>query len=191
MKQREDFPSGYTKTQAIIGIVLFTLGTLAIIMPTNAADLIARMDLADASLIGEEYIRAPENSIVFLSDEEREEKLNDLHAEKLQESPVATVFITTSAYNSIPGQTDASPYHTAIGSMTRDGVIASNYFPIGTKIRIPDYFGDQVFRVEDAMNPRYYKTMDIWMEDIEDAKDWGRIYVKAEIVKYGLGPGVE
>jgi 3D (Asp-Asp-Asp) domain-containing protein len=96
-----------------------------------------------------------------------------------------------SAYNSVPGQTDGSPFRTAIGSMTRDGVIASNYFPIGTKIRIPDHFGDQVFRVEDRMNKRYHKTLDIWMEEISDAKQWGRRYVKVEIVKYGLGRGVE
>ena len=191
MKKPEQMASGYTKTQTVIALFTLFAGTLMLMQSTNAADWIQPNSLVDAPLIGKEYIRPPEESIIMLSEEEVAENRAKLRQEQLQAEPVGTVYMMASAYNSVPGQTDASPYRTAIGSLTRDGVIASNYFPIGTKLRIPDHFGDQVFRVEDRMNPRYHKTLDIWMEEIPDAKQWGRRYIKVEIVKYGLGRGVE
>lgn len=36
------------------------------------------------------------------------------------------------AYSSTNGQTDGTPYLTAIGTPVRDGIIAANFLPIGT-----------------------------------------------------------
>lgn len=191
MKKPADLSSGYTKTQAILVSLTILLGTLFMISSTDAADKLSLKVLQDAMVIGSESIRAPQESLVMLPEEVQEENLQKLRDEAKQVESLSTVYMNASAYNSVPGQTDASPFKTAIGSLTRDGVIASNYFPIGTKIRIPDHFGDQVFRVEDRMNPRYNKTLDIWMEDISEAKKWGRRYIKVEVVKWGLGRGVE
>lgn len=186
---KSEMISGYTKTQALIlsSFLFFSGVTFLGITDVTANDL----DLSRAVLIGKETIHAPDESMIFLSEDEREEKKEEIR-EALENTPaVSTTYMTASAYNSVPGQTDGSPFSTAIGSNARDGVIASNYFPIGTKIRIPDHFGNKVFRVEDRMNPRYDKTLDIWMEEISDAKQWGRRYVKVEVVKWGLGRGVE
>lgn len=191
MKQPVDYSAGYTKTQAILVSVTILIGTTFMIASTNAATNFNLSDLSDAPLIGAEAIRAPEESMILLPEDQREDNLAKIREEALTMDTLSTVYMEASAYNSVPGQTDASPYKTAIGSLTRDGVIASNYFPIGTRIRIPDHFGDKVFRVEDRMNPRYHKTLDIWMEEISDAKQWGRRYIKVDVVKWGLGRGVE
>lgn len=191
MKQPVAQATGYTKTQVIIVVFAIIVGTLTLIPTTEAAIKSSLTNLEDAPFIGKEYISPPDNSPVMLTGDAHAEAQSEWNAEYDSPEAVGVVYMTASAYNSVPGQTDGSPFHTAIGSLTRDGVIASNYFPIGTKIRIPDHYGDKVFRVEDRMNPRYNKTLDIWMEDIQEAKQWGRRYIKVEIVKYGLGRGVE
>lgn len=85
--------------------------------------------------------------------------------------------ILASAYNSLPGQTDGSPWTTASGTRCREGVVASNHFPIGTKLMIEGYKG-KVFVVEDRMNRRYKKKIDIWFRDYDDAINFGVRRVK-------------
>lgn len=97
--------------------------------------------------------------------------------------PAYTVKVTATAYNSLPGQTDSTPFITASGTHTRWGVVAANFLPIGTKIRIPDLYGDQIFVVEDRMNPRYYKRVDVWMEHYSDAKQFGVRNINIEVYK--------
>ena len=45
--------------------------------------------------------------------------------------------------------------------------------PIGTKVKIPALYGEEVFIVEDRMNRRYDVHMDIWMEETADARNFG------------------
>ena len=85
------------------------------------------------------------------------------------------------AYSSTPDQTDSTPFITANGSHVRDGIVAANFLPFGTKVRIPEVFGDKVFSVEDRMNARYYYKMDVWMPTYEEARDFGLKYVEVEI----------
>ncbi len=86
--------------------------------------------------------------------------------------------VTASAYNSLPEQTDSTPFITASGTHVRRGVIAANFLPMGTQITIPDIYGDEVFVVEDRMNVRYQNNIDIWMEHVADANLFGRRSVK-------------
>ncbi len=190
MKSPEAYPSGYTKTQVVLTTALLSFGFLFLVDQSRAAELFTTNAVAP-SLIGRETIHLPERSIVMLAGEQREQAEQKWTEKMKKVEPIAVDYMMASAYNSLPEQTDGSPYLTAIGSLTRDGVIATNYYPIGTKIRIPDYYGEKVFRVEDRMNPRYSKTLDIWMESKTDAKEWGRRYIKVEIVQYGKGRGVE
>ena len=91
------------------------------------------------------------------------------------------VKISMTAYSSTPDQTDSTPFITANGSHVRDGIVAANFLPFGTKVRIPEVFGDKVFSVEDRMNARYYYKMDVWMPTYEEAKNFGLKYVEVEI----------
>lgn len=95
---------------------------------------------------------------------------------------VKTVVMT--AYSSTRDQTDSDPFTTASGQKVRDGIIAMNGVPFGTKLRIPDKFGDKVFVVQDRMAARHgaYRA-DIWMKTRHDAKQWGVKRVKVEILK--------
>lgn len=93
-----------------------------------------------------------------------------------------TVVVEASAYSSTPDQTDASPFTTASGTQVRDGVIATNFLPFGTVIKIPALYGDKVFVVEDRMNKRYWHTIDLWFSSRELANQFGRKQVVIEIV---------
>jgi 3D (Asp-Asp-Asp) domain-containing protein len=83
------------------------------------------------------------------------------------------VFVSLTAYSSTPDQTDASPFITANGSYVRDGIIAANFLPFGTRVKIPELFGDKVFVVEDRMNRRYWYKVDIWFPDRASAIQFG------------------
>ena len=91
--------------------------------------------------------------------------------------------LEVSAYNSEVAQTDDSPFITAKGTHVRDGIVATNILPFGTRVKIPSMFGDKVFVVEDRMNSRYQNHMDIWMENKQDALKFGRRTLEVEVIR--------
>jgi len=95
--------------------------------------------------------------------------------------PQKTIYVNVSAYTSTKNQTDGSPYVTAVGTPVRDGIVAANFLPIGTVVRIPDKFGDKLFVVEDRMNERFSFQVDVWMADHGEAKKFGMQFLKLEI----------
>jgi 3D (Asp-Asp-Asp) domain-containing protein len=98
------------------------------------------------------------------------------------DEPVRTFYkIPMTAYSSEVGQTDSTPFITASGSTVRRGVVAANFLPIGTRVRFPDLYGDEVFIVEDRMNARYDKRVDIWMEETADARNFGIQWTTVEV----------
>lgn len=95
-----------------------------------------------------------------------------------------TLTVTATAYSSSPDQTDGTPFITSNNKRVYDGLIAANWLPYNTKIRIPDYFGDKIFTVNDRMNPRYATgRFDIWMQDHGEAVKWGNRQVRIQIVE--------
>ena len=96
---------------------------------------------------------------------------------------VKKLTVRSSAYSSTKDQTDSDPFTTASGSKVHEGTIATNGLPFGTKIRIPKYFGDKVFTVEDRMSRKWgTKKIDIWMTTRQQAKQWGVRTITIEIV---------
>jgi 3D (Asp-Asp-Asp) domain-containing protein len=89
--------------------------------------------------------------------------------------------IPVTAYNSLPEQTDDTPFITASGTQTRWGVVAANFLPIGTRVRFPELYPGQNFYVEDRMNARYNKHADIWMEELADARNFGSQWTTIEV----------
>ncbi|KPJ73730.1 hypothetical protein AMJ48_00310 [Parcubacteria bacterium DG_74_1] len=70
---------------------------------------------------------------------------------------------------------------TAAGTGVREGVIANNLLPFGTKVRLPEIYGDKIFVVEDRMNSRVgYYHVDIWLPSYRDALNFGskRTYIE-------------
>lgn len=99
----------------------------------------------------------------------------------LPAKPRRVYTIPITAYSSEVRQTDDTPFITASGTTVRDGIVAANFLPIGTKVRIPELFGDKVFTVEDRMNPRYDYRMDIWMAETDHAWEFGLKRAKIEV----------
>jgi 3D (Asp-Asp-Asp) domain-containing protein len=82
--------------------------------------------------------------------------------------------VVITAYSSTESQTDDTPFITASGSWVKDGVVANNLLPFGTKIRIPELYGDKIFVVEDRMSrKKSYYHVDVWFSDYWQAKSFG------------------
>jgi 3D (Asp-Asp-Asp) domain-containing protein len=97
--------------------------------------------------------------------------------------PSTYMQVRVTAYASVPEETDSDPFITASGAYVRDGTIAANWLPFGTKVKLPDVFGDRVFTVEDHMNHVYDKgSVDIWVPSVTEAVNFGVKYTNIEIL---------
>lgn len=96
--------------------------------------------------------------------------------------PKKTTWVTVTSYNSEPGQTDSTPFTTASGTQTRDGIVAANFLPFGTKVRFPEAFGEKIFVVEDRMHPRHKQKVDIWHADKKFSIKFGVRRLKMEVL---------
>jgi 3D (Asp-Asp-Asp) domain-containing protein len=93
-----------------------------------------------------------------------------------------TIKVLATAYSSTPDQTDSTPFITANGKVVHDGLVAANFLPFGTKLRLPEVYGDKVFTVNDRMHPRFSNRLDVWMKSREEARRFGAKTVKVEIL---------
>ena len=96
---------------------------------------------------------------------------------------VSKFLMYVTAYSSSVDETDSTPFITASGTRTRDGIVASNLFPIGTRLKIPELFGDRVLVVEDRMHGRFTDRIDVWMPSKWRALDFGKKRAAVEIVE--------
>ena len=91
--------------------------------------------------------------------------------------------MTITAYSSTVCQTDSTPFITASNSWVRKGIVANNFFPFGTRIRIPEYFGDKIFHIEDRMHWRKSNEhIDIWFPTKQEAINFGITSAYVEIL---------
>jgi len=89
--------------------------------------------------------------------------------------------VIVTAYSSTVWETDDTPFITAAGTEVRDGIIANNILPFGTKVRIPELYGDKIFVVEDRMSwKKGNYQVDIWLPSYWEAKEFGakRTYIE-------------
>lgn len=93
-----------------------------------------------------------------------------------------TYIVSASAYSSSVDETDSTPFITASNTYVRDGIVAANFLPFGTAIKIPDIYGDKIFIVEDRMNRRYQMNVDLWFPSKALAKQFGRKTITIEVV---------
>ncbi len=152
-------------TLITLGIGVFS--SLEIEIPEAKANLISPIFDSKYSL---ELAIFQENSLLSLSSPVNPEP---------ETTQKIRVIIT--AYSSTVWETDDSPFITAAGTLVRDGVIANNYLPFGTKIRIPELYGDKIFVVEDRMSWRKGNyQFDIWFPDYWQALNFGaqRTYIE-------------
>jgi len=91
--------------------------------------------------------------------------------------------VIVTAYSSSIDQTDHSPFITANGTFVRDGVVACNFLPFGTKVKFPEIYGDKIFVVEDRMAKKNSHKMDIWMPSRNLALQFGVRTLAIEVVE--------
>jgi len=97
---------------------------------------------------------------------------------------VKKVQVVVTAYSSTPWETDNNPFITASGKQVKEGIVANNKYPFGTKLRFPEIYGDQIFVVEDRMHWRKNPyQFDIWMDSNKKAKTFGVKITEVEILK--------
>lgn len=89
--------------------------------------------------------------------------------------------VLITAYSSTPDQTDSSPFITAAGTHVHDGIVAANFLPFGTKVRIPSLDPNKIFTVEDRMKSNV--KMDIWFSSRQEAINFGAKVLEIEIVE--------
>ncbi len=87
--------------------------------------------------------------------------------------PKGEIITTITAYSSRVAETDSTPFTTASGKRVRVGVVAANWLPFGTRVKIPEIFGDQIFTVEDRMHERNSDKMDVWFSNTKEAMKFG------------------
>ena len=91
------------------------------------------------------------------------------------------------AYNSEVGQTDNSPCTTANGfdvcKHGQEDTIAANFLKFGTKVKIPELYGDRIFVVRDRMNAKHPNRVDIWMKDRASAIKFGVKTAKIQVLE--------
>jgi 3D (Asp-Asp-Asp) domain-containing protein len=93
-------------------------------------------------------------------------------------SQVRTLPVTLTAYSSTEDQCDDTPHITASNKPVRNGIIAVSHdlmtewgLTFGQRVLIP---GHGLFEVQDRMNRRWQKKVDIWHNDREAARLFGR-----------------
>lgn len=152
--------------------------------------------LADAA-VKEADAQESDQEIIISNDSMVKDAVMDSEAAKLAsnatstqpQSPkvVSTSTHTMTAYSSEAAQTDASPCITANGfNVCEHGIedtIAANFLPIGTKVKIPDLFGDRIFTVRDRMNQRHANRVDVWMKDKASAIKFGVKVAKIQVLE--------
>ncbi len=143
-------------------IILIGVGILIELLPIFEAQTQQTESWTEV-LVPERLVMVEENSLLPIPNPSNPEP---------QVTQKLKVVIT--AYSSSPWETDGNPYITAAGTLVRDGIVANNLLPFGTKIKIPEIYGDRVFVVEDRMNwKKGYYHVDIWFASYWEAKDFG------------------
>jgi len=83
------------------------------------------------------------------------------------------------AYTASVEETDEDPTITASNQEVRNGIIANNCLPFGTKIKVKG----RIYEVQDRMNERFgCNKFDIYMCDYYDAINFGRRELQYEII---------
>jgi 3D (Asp-Asp-Asp) domain-containing protein len=147
----------------LIAVVIFSLATICLGINSESVEMNNNNIKSSTSIFNysfqkEEELLPAKDKILAKEGKEKTQKIK--------------VIIT--AYSSEIGQTDDTPLITANGTTVKDGIVANNMLPFGTRIKIPELYGNKEFVVADRMHPRKgnYKV-DIWFDSMQEAIDFG------------------
>lgn len=107
--------------------------------------------------------------------------ISDFSVNSLSFETVKKIKVVVTAYSSTPWETWGDPFITAAGTGVKEGIVANNLLPFGTRVRFPEIYGEKIFTVEDRMNSRKgYYHVDIWFPSYQEALNFGakRTYIE-------------
>lgn len=171
---------GLTKRVTAALMLATVLGTNVSIKPAYAQQFVTSTQTIqaefDESELKKGFIIPPTSPAPVVEEDESDVKV------------LKTYTVPMTAYTSAVEECDDTPFIAADGTRTYDGMVAANFLPFGTKIRIPDLFGDKVFTVHDRMNSRYGYRVDVWHETKSQAFKFGlKKAAKIEVIEMGDG----
>ncbi|MDO8436128.1 MAG: hypothetical protein Q7S82_01915 [bacterium] len=153
---------------AISGILMAGFPILGPFAPKTEAELLS-VDLANG--LNPELALIERNTLLPIS---------SLHNPEI----VQKIPVIITGYSSTLWETDDTPNITASNTNVREGIIANNLFPFGTKIRIPALYGNKIFVVEDRMNwKKGNYHFDIWFSSYSEAKNFGAKITYVEVLE--------
>jgi 3D (Asp-Asp-Asp) domain-containing protein len=156
--------SPYHLVYLLAAVIIFSLAGICIGMNVKSVENLDNNNIAGSTSFFYHSSQKGENEL--LVDNETFSNTEEQKTKKIK------VIIT--AYSSEVSQTDDTPLITANGTVVKDGIVANNMLPFGTKIKIPSLYGNKVFTVADRMHARKgnYK-LDIWFPTAEEAIKFG------------------
>jgi len=153
----------YALNIGILTLFMVILVVGGLILPSDGNSFVAEQNLESYAMIGNNTL------------------LPVINPTKPEPEVVDKMPSIITAYSSTPDQTDSTPFITASNTRVKDGVIANNYLPFGTKVKIPELYGDKIFIVEDRMNwKKSNYHFDVWFPNYNEAKEFGakRTYIE-------------
>ena len=154
-------------------LVIFAISILLLVFPVfilkNKANELAKAKIKENPVeFRENFVLLEENSLIAVCNYSTPQRV------------LRKINVIVTAYSSSPWETDRDPFITASGKTVREGIVAANFLPFGTKIRLPEVYGDKIFVVEDRMRPEKKYQVDIWFPSRTQALDFGakRTYIE-------------
>jgi len=173
-------------------ILFFVLLFLFLITPTHTINK-SEILLKDNEIYKEEIAKTKENNNDNVVKNQKNASLNNNGIKDSKKQPYKVVVMEVTAYTlNECGKSPNDKYYgiTASGTRAREyrTVAASRSIPFGTRIRIPAFeeFVDKSnieFVVEDRGGAITEGKLDVYVSDVDLAKQWGRR--KVEVIIYG------
>ena len=165
---------------AFFRMTLFTFALFWSLLPSfaTAKDRPVPLDRLRVELVRKEPKRSVVGEIVYFSQLVKLQAGGIIHPR-----PGTTFRVTAVAYSPTVDQNDATPCITASGYRVGRDVVATNFLPLGTRIRI----GENTRVVRDRMNEKYngQYIIDIWHPTRREALAFGAQTLEIEILGFG------
>jgi len=178
----------FKKHRKIVCFAVVSLILANIALPSNAKNLDQNTVNVKAVLKAKNHDIISEKILAYKAEQEAKKQVKLAYQRRIY--PKATpgeLYTYATAYTSSVAETDSTPCITADGynvcEANEENVIATNFLPFGTVVKIPEVYGDREFIVHDRMNRRYSNRIDIWMKDRGDAIQFGKQQVKIVVVE--------
>lgn len=181
MNTNSEPPDSLGKNIIIILLVITVLSIELLIPEKLEAPTLYKPEMQEN--IDKSLVTIQKNTLLSMANPLVIQKPKAKLVQKLEPKVINRIKMTITAYSSTVCQTDSTPFITASNSWVRKGIVANNFFPFGTKIRIPKYFGDKIFVIEDRMHWRKSNEhIDIWFPAKQQAINFGITKAYVEIL---------